>query len=302
MTNLNKIRPVEREHAWILAAAVAVITSIFTWILVPAMLAGNPLSDAVLPILKMAGSLLAAFAAFAALKLFLERKKGREQEKDSAPFNNRKSSSQYAPYTGRVNPVNSHNSRHKTQTGPQFKTDETVWNLELLQSLEWKRFEDLCNEYSKTKGMRTQTTRLGADGGIDIRIYRENGDLMSVVQCKAWKYDIHVNLIRELAGVMAHEKIKSGVFITTSRFTLDAKAFAAANRIILLDGNEFLNAIKTLPANEQEHLLNFATAGDYTTPTCPKCDVKMVRRKKYSEFWGCPNFPDCRQIIKIRKG
>ncbi|MHB8117101.1 MAG: restriction endonuclease, partial [Acidithiobacillus ferrivorans] len=106
--------------------------------------------------------------------------------------------------------------------------------------------------------------------------------------------------IRKLAGVMAHEKVKNGVFITTSSFTLDATVFAVANGIVLLDGKEFLNAIKTLPVSDQEHLLAFATSGDYTTPTCAKCGVKMVLKKGYSEFWGCPNYPRCRETIRIR--
>jgi len=39
-----------------------------------------------------------------------------------------------------------------------------------------------------------------------------------------------------------------------------------------------------------------------TQPTCPKCGVPMVQRvaskgeNKGKQFWGCPNFPRCREI------
>ncbi len=288
------------KHAWILAAAVAVIAVIFAWIIIPAILAGNPLSDALLPIFKMAGSALGAFAGIAALKLYLER--GTERVNASVTSRNRSSYQQQRrpSYASRTEP-DSPLPMPKGHAEPAPKPITVEWSLDLLRSLEWKRFEDLCAEYSRTKGMRTKTTSLGADGGIDIRIYRESGELMGVIQCKAWKRDVGVNLIRELAGVMASEKVRSGVFITTSRFTPDAVTFAESNRIILLDGQGFVDAIKALPSNEQERLLAFATSGDYTTPTCPKCGVKMVIRKGYSEFWACPNYPRCREKIKIRK-
>lgn len=300
VTNRRAERP-GGEHAWVLAAAIAVIALVFAWIMIPAIFAGNPFSKALLPLLKMAGSVLAAFAGIGALKLYLEKKRWRERQNDPVPLKNRSYQPQRAPYASRVKPDTTY-SQQKGHTVPQPNSSRVEWSLELLRSLEWKRFEDLCDEYSKTKGMRTQTTRLGADGGIDIRIYRETGDPMGVIQCKAWKKDIGVKLIRELAGVMAHEKVKNGVFITTSSFTPDATVFAAANGIILLDGKEFLNAIKTLPASDQEHLLTFATSGDYTTPTCAKCGVKMVLKNGYSEFWGCPNYPRCRETIRIRGG
>lgn len=41
------------------------------------------------------------------------------------------------------------------------------------------------------------------------------------------------------------------------------------------------------------------------TPVCPNCKVKMVKRvagkgaRSGKEFWGCPNFPRCRNIVNI---
>ena len=43
-----------------------------------------------------------------------------------------------------------------------------------------------------------------------------------------------------------------------------------------------------------------------TPPRCPKCGIKMVLRKAKTgsnqgeQFWGCPNFPRCRGILKIK--
>lgn len=41
----------------------------------------------------------------------------------------------------------------------------TVWSRALIDRIEWKRFEDLCCEFYRVKGIRAETTALGADGG-----------------------------------------------------------------------------------------------------------------------------------------
>lgn len=38
-----------------------------------------------------------------------------------------------------------------------------VWSREVINRMEWKRFEDLCCEFYRAKGLRAETMRLGAD-------------------------------------------------------------------------------------------------------------------------------------------
>ena len=291
-----------REHAWVLAAAVTAIALVFGWWIVPAILAGSFLAAALVPVLQMAGSLLGAFAGIVALKLYLEREPKGNDTLRSTNYSGNHPNRAAAPPTRFPEP------NRLVPQKPEMHPSDPVqrdWTLELLRSLEWKRFEDLCNAYSQIRGLRTETTNLGADGGVDIRIHhRKSGALMGVVQCKAYGSDIGVRFIRELAGVMASEKVAHGVFITTSGFTKDAVEFAEKNGIILLDGPGFLRELRSLSDNDQKRLLDLATSGDYTTPTCPRCGIKMVRRhgkNGYGDFWGCQNFPRCRQTLKIRK-
>lgn len=184
--------------------------------------------------------------------------------------------------------------------------DASTWSKELLQAIEWKRFEDLCASFYREKGIRSETTPLGADGGIDIRLYQEaeNSKVTGIVQCKAWgDKQVGVQYVRELLGVMTHEKIEKGFFMAPGGFTDDAREIAKANRITLLDSKLFLAMIERLPAEARRRLLTFATEGDFTTPSCPGCGTKMVNRKgKRGNFWGCRNYPRCKRIMHIRKG
>lgn len=175
------------------------------------------------------------------------------------------------------------------------------WNIELLKSLEWKRFEEVCQKYISLNGDDARLTETGADKGIDIKVYK-NGEVAILIQCKAWKWKVGVKEIRELYGVMTSEEIDKGVLMTTSTFSEDAINFSKKKKLMLINGTDLINRIKKLPAETQMELLNIATKGDYTTPSCPRCDKKMIARKAKnsdSKFWGCSNFPKCRYTLKM---
>jgi restriction system protein len=187
---------------------------------------------------------------------------------------------------------------------PWGRCTPTVWSIGLLQQMEWKLFEDLSTAYYKEKGIRAELTKLGADGGIDIKLFQGDSEQpTSIVQCKAWNSkSVGVKSIREFLGVMSHEKIAKGFFMTSGAYTDEAKDIAKTNRITLIDGGMFLAMIQRLPEDAQLRLLNLVIAGDYTTPSCSRCGVKMIRRTgKQGDFWGCKNYPKCRQTLHIKK-
>jgi restriction system protein len=97
---------------------------------------------------------------------------------------------------------------------------------------------------------------------------------------------------KDLSPAKADEA--KGIFMTTSWFSDDAKKFAAEHKdkLFLIDGELFLTMLSNLPEEKRKVLLDFATEGNYTTPTCASCGIKMIRRPgKTGEFWGCINFP-----------
>lgn len=97
---------------------------------------------------------------------------------------------------------------------------------------------------------------------------------------------------------MTHEKIGKGFFMTTGYYSDDAKELAKSNPITLMDGDMLLMMILRLPLDARSQLLAFATAGDYTTPTCPTCGIKMQSmpgKNGRPDFWGCRDYPKCRQ-------
>lgn len=182
------------------------------------------------------------------------------------------------------------------------------WTLAILRELEWKRFESVCAEYLQLVGYVSEETRVGADGGVDIRIHKVGVDNSTgIVQCKAWNsYKVGIKPVRELFGVMAAERVSIGIFMTSGEFTAEAVAFAAG-KLTLVSGEKLLTLFAKLAAADQERLLTMALEGDYQTPTCPRCNVKMTLRESTQgrsaggQFWGCVQYPKCRQTLVYKE-
>lgn len=170
--------------------------------------------------------------------------------------------------------------------------------------IEWKRFETVTREFLTMTGYDAHETKVGADGGVDIRVTKRGTDaFQGIVQCKAWNtYRVGVKPVRELYGVMAAEKIKNGMLITSGTFTSEAEEFAK-EKIMLIPGWKFLEYIRKLPEEKQQRLLEIALEGDCRTPTCPQCDIKMKLRESKKgrnageQFWGCVRYPRCKQTL-----
>ncbi len=187
---------------------------------------------------------------------------------------------------------------------PKTDIDITKWNLNLLQTVEWHRFEQICVNYFKLLKYKADLTGFHGDNGIDFIIYRKDNphQKLAIGQCKAWKNKVGVAPIRELLGTIISEKVAYGFFMTTHDFTQDAKEFAQKNGIKLISGIALLEQIEKLPFEDNQYLLDIATKGDFQTPTFSNCGIKMVRKQGKNQdnkpFWGCRNFPKCRFTMK----
>ena len=174
---------------------------------------------------------------------------------------------------------------------------------QILDEMEWRRFEQICSAYFTHAGVKNALTGLGADGGIDIKIFDEQtSDLISIVQCKRFNNPVSVKLIREFFGVMSSQNIPKGYFITTSSFHKNAIEFASSLNIELIDGRELLRMFEKLPEEAQTRLYELATHGDYKTPSCVKCGAKMIQRnnKKTGEpLWACRKY-GCKSTLRIK--
>ena len=197
-------------------------------------------------------------------------------------------------------------SRERTidssQAAALARVDTRKWSAQLLKQLEWRRFEELCVAYFEALGSKASIARSATHAGVDIHLVAQGAqDAPLLAQCKAWDaYRVGIKGARELRSAMTAAGLDQGVLLTSGRFTQEAARYAREQNIELIDGAELLTRIAALAPEKALALLKYATQGDFLTPTCPNCSIKMISRKSTREgrkFWGCRNYPRCKQIF-----
>ena len=192
--------------------------------------------------------------------------------------------------------------RRSLRSATRSKGDAGKWTAELLKQLEWRRFEDLGVAYFETLGFRARIARSSAHGGADIHLYGEDSERASMVaRCKAWSgYPVGIKPVVELRAAMASANVDKGALLTAGKFAHEAIAFAGKHNIQLIDGARLLAELAALSQEKALGLLRLATQGDFQTPTCPSCSIKMIASQSTSggrKFWGCLNYPQCKEIF-----
>jgi restriction system protein len=107
--------------------------------------------------------------------------------------------------------------------------------------------------------------------------------------------------VRDLRKAMDDARVAAGALLAAGRFSQEAYGVKDAG-IELVDGAGLLERIAALPEEKSLGLLEFVTEGDFRTPTCPLCQIKMVPRRSTVQgraFWGCPNYPACKQTFPV---
>ena len=179
--------------------------------------------------------------------------------------------------------------------------DAAHWTPELLKHLEWRRFEELCVAYFQAMTF-TVNTHPRSGGAADLALYIEGaGEPTLLAHCTAWSaYPVGLKPVQELQAAMTPARVGEAVLVAAGKFAQPAVEFAAKHHIELIDGTRLLEAFAALAPEKSLALLKLATEGDFLTPTCPECAIKMVSRKSTGEgraFWGCENYPRCKQTF-----
>lgn len=187
-----------------------------------------------------------------------------------------------------------------TQFAQSHSIERTLTLSDRLESLDWFQLEKLVAMLFAARGYHVLPRGgANADGGIDLVV--ENNEGRIAVQCKHWAtWKCGVSVIRELMGAMLHEGISKGHLVARET-TSDARELAAKHGIGITDREELVRWTQaSLDANNAD----VRRALENPEKFCPKCGGRMVKRtarkgkQAGSVFWGCSNYPRCRQIMK----
>jgi restriction system protein len=182
---------------------------------------------------------------------------------------------------------------------------ERQTGIDSIRELPWKRFEDLLGEAYRRQGYKVEETLGGgADGGVDLVLGRDGA--VTLVQCKRWKgKPVPVQTVRELFGVLHDRGAASAKLVATSRFTPEAIAFAKGKPIELVDSTAILRLLRGVQTSGSIPPPIPLPDASSAVPSCPSGHGLMVNRTARrganagSNFWGCSEYPRCRQTRSI---
>ena len=178
--------------------------------------------------------------------------------------------------------------------------------MAVVDKMTWSQFERLVAEAFRRRGyVVSETGGRGPDGGIDLVLARDSERIL--VQCKQWRTrKVGVSTIRELYGVIAAGGANGGYVVTCGTFTHEAREFARACRIELLDGDGLEAVVREVDRKRANDIGSFTAplaepiVPATVHPACPTCGSTMTRRvakrgrSAGETFWGCPQYPRCR--------
>ncbi|MET3652927.1 restriction endonuclease [Dyella japonica] len=128
---------------------------------------------------------------------------------------------------------------------------ESQTGMTSLRNMDWRTFETLVGEAFRRQGYTVEESgQGGADGGKDLLLRK--GGLTTIVQCKQWRSQrVPVQVVREMFGVLIHERASAVKIVTLCGYTPEAAAFARDKPIELIDGRALLSTVKTIQATRE---------------------------------------------------
>ena len=107
-------------------------------------------------------------------------------------------------------------------------------DVEVLNSLSGKEFEDLLIEKFKELGFKVVDTPTTGDFGADIIVDTED-ETRFIIQCKRFKNKVNLKAVQEVVSALQHYNGDIGIVITNSTFLSSAIKLAQSNDVELWD-------------------------------------------------------------------
>lgn len=173
----------------------------------------------------------------------------------------------------------------------------------LLRELEWQRLEELVGAMYRVMGMDAQAAHRSVIGGPNLYLYQpgEHRPHGCVVCCPLLETRWLIRRARDLVAALAAEDIRLGVFVAAGPIPDMVRRESGAAEIEWVDGSALIERFATLRVEDRDRILRRVTRGDYRTPTCPSCQVKMVLVATAERTqWRCANFPRCQRQMTAR--
>ncbi|MBQ0937326.1 restriction endonuclease [Ideonella paludis] len=172
----------------------------------------------------------------------------------------------------------------------------------VLKGMTWAQFEKLVSEAFRQRRFAVVANGEAA-AADDVDMVLRKGGETHLVLCKHWRAErVGVQVLRDLQLTMQTRAAASAYVLTSGHFSDDARAFAKASAIHLVEGPRLSRWLKL--AQRSLKSVSGSAAGsvgsvESAAPACPKCQAPMIKRQARrgvhagSTFWSCTRYPQC---------
>ncbi len=179
-----------------------------------------------------------------------------------------------------------------------------------VQSLTAEEFELLVALIHQRQGYRvTMPAAQGGGSRGDFLLFRKNRKVL--VKCKRHnlEHEVPVDRVKDLQEAMIEAGTSHAIFVVSCNFSWDARNFAKANDITVVNARTLDAQIADARKSADEDLLDIASWAPeflkkvkWSDPLCPTCDAPMDQIPTNDGFaWVCSERPDCRGRRNARK-
>jgi hypothetical protein len=100
-------------------------------------------------------------------------------------------------------------------------------------------FEKFVAHLFRQRGYQVKRRGGRGDHGVDLEVRQANGK-KAVVQCKRYSSNVGPDVVRELFGVLIHERAAHAFLVTSADISASARQWASDKPMTLIDGEALL--------------------------------------------------------------
>lgn len=169
--------------------------------------------------------------------------------------------------------------------------------MDIVDKMTGQEFEKFLLVHFEKLGYAGELTPATNDYGADLILKKKNSKI--VVQAKRWSSKVGIEAVQQIVGAKQYYNANECIVATNNLFTPNATNLALSSGVELWDRSKLIEIMNISNGREMaKEVTNDVNIVDRVI--CSKCGSEMIFKKgKYGEFYGCSNYPKCRNTKNL---
>lgn len=163
-----------------------------------------------------------------------------------------------------------------------------------IDQMDGIQFEHFLAALFKHQKYKVEVTAASGDFGADLVVSKDHKKI--VIQAKRYSKPVGLKAVQEVAAAKLHYGADEAWVVTNNRFTSHAKNLANSTNVELIDRQKLIPLILQMNPHALETAQHTIDTVEPKSIRCNQCGGRMtVKKGKYGQFYGCENYPTCKE-------